>query len=75
MAVIRVALLQLSAGAVVEENLRSGLAACREARANGADIALLPEAWSHGYALPDAAYAALLTEPTTPIFDLEKLIH
>ena len=74
MAVIRVAPLQLSAGAAVEENLRSGLAACREARANGADIALLPEVWSHGYALPDA-YAALLTEPTTPIFDLEKLIH
>ena len=57
MAVIRVALLQLSAGAAVEENLLSGLAACREARANGADI------------------AALLSEPATPIFDLEKLIH
>jgi len=54
MGVIRVALLQLGAGAVVEENLRSGLAACREARTNGADIALLPEVWSHGYALPDA---------------------
>ena len=54
MSVIRVALLQLSAGVTVDENLRSGLAACREARANGADIALLPEVWSHGYALPNA---------------------
>ena len=75
MAAIRVALLQLSAGADIKENLLSGLAACREARANGADIALLPEAWSHGYALPDADIAALLSEPATPIFDLEKLIH
>ena len=58
MGVIRVALLQLSAGATVSENLRSGLAACREARENGADIALLPEVWSHGYALPDAADTA-----------------
>ena len=54
MRVIRVALLQLSAGATIGENLRSGLAACREARANGADIALLPEVWSHGYAFPNA---------------------
>ena len=54
MGVIRVALLQLGAGAAIEENLRTGLAACREARENGADIALLPEVWSHGYALPDA---------------------
>ena len=51
---IRVALLQLESGATTGDNLRSGLAACREARANGADIALLPEVWSHGYAFPDA---------------------
>ena len=54
MSVIRVALLQLTAGATTGENLRSGLAACREARANGADVALLPEVWSHGYSFPDA---------------------
>ena len=53
MNVIRVALLQLEPGATTSENLRSGLAACREARANGADIALLPEVWSHGYAFPN----------------------
>ncbi|MCY4478532.1 MAG: hypothetical protein OXB97_01415 [Rhodospirillales bacterium] len=75
MSVIRVALLQLSTSTAIGENFRSGLAACREARAKGADIALLPEIWSHGYALPNAAYAELLTEPTTPDFDLEKLIH
>ena len=54
MSVIRVALLQLTTSTSVGENLRSGLAACREARAKGADIALLPEVWSHGYALPNA---------------------
>ena len=54
MSVIRVALLQLTAGATTGENLRSGLAACREARANGTDVALLPEVWSHGYSFPDA---------------------
>ena len=54
MSAIRVALLQLSTSTAIGENLRSGLAACREARANGADIALLPEVWSHGYALPNA---------------------
>ena len=54
MSVIRVALLQLSTSTAIGENLRSGLAACREARAKGADIALLPEVWSHGYALPNA---------------------
>ena len=53
MGVIRVAFLQLTAGATVEDNLRSGLAACREAREHGADIALLPEVWSHGYELAD----------------------
>ena len=54
MGVIRVAFLQLTAGATVEDNLRSGIEACREARAQGSDIALLPEVWSHGYAFPDA---------------------
>ncbi len=53
MGVVRVAFLQLSVGATVEDNLRSGLDACREAREGGADIALLPEVWSHGYALAD----------------------
>ena len=54
MGVIRVAFLQLTAGPTVEENLRSGLEMCREARTHGADIALLPEVWSHGYVFPDA---------------------
>jgi predicted amidohydrolase len=54
MGTIRVAFLQLTAGATVADNLQSGVEACRQARANGADIALLPEVWSHGYAFPDA---------------------
>ena len=54
MGTIRVAFLQLTAGTTVGDNLRSGLEACRKARASGADIALLPEVWSHGYAFPDA---------------------
>ena len=41
----------------------------------GSQHRLLPEIWSHGYALPHADAAELLTEPTTPDSDLEKLIH
>ena len=54
MGVVRVAFLQLTVGPTVDDNLRSGIEACREARDHGADIALLPEVWSHGYAFPDA---------------------
>ena len=73
MSVIRVALLQIESGATTGENLRSGLAACREARANGADIALLPEVWSHDYAFPNAedAAAAEAWRRTAPSDDSE----
>ncbi len=53
MAVLKVALLQLAAGETLDETLHKGLSACREAAANGADIALFPEVWSHGYDFGD----------------------
>ena len=33
-------------------NIFNGMKACREAKANGADIALFPEMWSSGYTFP-----------------------
>lgn len=33
-------------------NIFNGIKACREAKANGADIALYPEMWSSGYTFP-----------------------
>lgn len=47
----RIALLQLCPGASREENRRIGLAACRRAKAMGADLALFPEMWSTGYTI------------------------
>ena len=49
MSILNLALLQLAPGGTQEENLKKGLAACRQARAMGADIALFPEMWSNGY--------------------------
>ena len=46
---LRVALLQLLPGAAQKENLQKGIAACRTAKAAGADIALFPEMWNNGY--------------------------
>jgi predicted amidohydrolase/predicted N-acetyltransferase YhbS len=52
---LRVALLQLvSAGRDRDANLAKGEAFCRRAAASGADVALLPELWSIGYAGFDA---------------------
>ncbi len=51
MTAFHIALLQLApAGADVEANATIGEAACRRARAMGADLALFPEMWSIGYA-------------------------
>ena len=51
---LNVALLQLTAGQNPAENLEKGLAACRQAKAMGADIALFPEMWNTGYCIsPD----------------------
>lgn len=46
---LRVALLQLAASGDTSANLVTGVAACRAARALGADIALFPEMWSIAY--------------------------
>lgn len=50
---LKIALLQLLPGKNLEENLKIGLEACREARNMGADIALFPEMWSVGYEIPE----------------------
>ena len=52
---LKIALLQLMPGTGTEENIRIGTAACRQAAALGADIALFPEIWSCGYAIPEDA--------------------
>ena len=50
--VLHIALLQLLPGHTPEEALQKGLAACRAAKAQGADLALFPEMWSCGYRIP-----------------------
>ena len=49
--ILNLALLQLAPCGTPEENLRRGAAACRKARALGADLALFPEMWSIGYVI------------------------
>lgn len=54
MAEIKIALLQLRAlGADQAANLEKGTAACRQAAALGADVALFPEMWNIGYTFFD----------------------
>lgn len=60
---MRIALLQLEPhGLDVEANLARGLGACREAAALGAHVALFPEMWSIGYAMPHPDDAAAMRE-------------
>ncbi|MBR0136473.1 MAG: carbon-nitrogen hydrolase family protein [Clostridia bacterium] len=49
---LNIAFLQLLPGGSLSEQLSRGMAACREAKAKGADIALFPEMWSAGYSVP-----------------------
>ncbi|MFI6348756.1 carbon-nitrogen hydrolase family protein [Streptomyces sp. NPDC050560] len=50
MSILTLALLQLAPpGPRLDANLRAGDAACRRAKALGADLALFPEMWSNGY--------------------------
>ncbi len=49
---IRVALLQLLPKANLNEQYEKGIAACRQAKEMGADIALFPEMWNNGYQIP-----------------------
>ena len=53
--VIRIAFLQLLPEEDLAGQLKKGLAACREAKDRGADIALFPEMWSSGYRIPQDA--------------------
>ena len=49
MSTLNIALLQITPTGSLEGNLEKGIAACREAKAMGADIALFPEMWNCGY--------------------------
>ena len=49
---IRIALLQLLPCGGLQEQMEKGIRACKKAKEMGADIALFPEMWSDGYALP-----------------------
>ena len=49
MSTLKIALLQIAPTGCLEGNLEKGIAACRQAKAMGADIALFPEMWSCGY--------------------------
>lgn len=46
---LNIALLQIAPTGSLEGNLEKGIAACRKAKAMGADVALFPEMWSCGY--------------------------
>lgn len=48
---VNIALLQLLPTGTLKGNLEKGLAACRQAKAMGAHIALFPEMWSCGYGI------------------------
>ena len=50
---LKIALLQIAPGGSLRENLEKGIRACREAKKQGADIALFPEMWSNGYRIYD----------------------
>jgi len=65
---LKIAFLQLLPEGSPEANLEKGLRACREAKAKGADIALFPEMWSTGYALPrdEAQLRALAVSAGSP---------
>ena len=49
---IHIAFLQILPGKSLDANFSIGKKACIEAKKKGADIALFPEMWSDGYALP-----------------------
>lgn len=59
MDILNIALLQLLPTGTVEGNLQKGIAACRRAKALGADIALFPEMWNCGYEIPQDKQALM----------------
>ena len=54
---VTIALLQLLPERDPAGQLEKGIAACRKAKQIGADVALFPEMWSDGYALPQDSSA------------------
>ncbi len=50
--ILKIALLQVLPCGTPEGQLNKGKEACRKAKEAGADLALFPEMWSDGYALP-----------------------
>ena len=53
MSKLKIALLQLTPTGTLAGNLEKGIAACKEAKSQGADIALFPEMFSIGYDIYD----------------------
>lgn len=54
---LKIALLQILPGDSLEKQFQKGKDACEKAKAMDADIALFPEMWSDGYAIPQAEMA------------------
>lgn len=52
---LKIALLQLMPTETTDGNMAKGIEWCREAKKQGADIALFPEMWSCGYSIPENA--------------------
>lgn len=50
---LKIALLQMLPTGTIDDNLLKGIKWCREAKKQGADIALFPEMWSCGYYIPE----------------------
>ena len=61
----QIALMQLLPTGSTEGNLKKGIAACRQAKAMGADLCLFPEMWSCGYSIPEDI--ALLKSMAVPM--------
>lgn len=53
MSTLKISLLQITPTGTLAGNLEKGMSACREAKAQGADIALFPEMYSIGYDIYD----------------------
>ncbi len=67
MSTIRIALLQMTSTGDEKANLAKGEDFCRKAAGLGADIALFPEMWNMGYAVPKPFSRKKLNALATPI--------
>ena len=50
---LKIALLQIMPTGTTDGNLIKGIECCRDAKKQGADVALFPEMWSCGYTIPE----------------------